>query len=108
MLISPLVSENISPAKQDLITNLLLTFTNVGEDTDCPAFHFKNMRLIINTAFCGSVAGNRYFMDCPEKQKKFPTCNEYVASNPDELNDAYWEIRGIYVYEREWIVPESV
>jgi len=34
--------------------------------------------------------------------KKFKTCNEWVESDPDELKEAYWKIRGVYVYEREW------
>jgi len=74
----------------------------IGEGTNCPSGHFRNMRLVINLAFCGSVAGNRYFMDCPDKFKKFKTCEEYVASNPEELKEAYWKIRGVYVYERAW------
>ncbi|KAL3822136.1 hypothetical protein ACHAXA_011914 [Cyclostephanos tholiformis] len=74
----------------------------IGDGTNCPASHFRNMRLVINLAFCGSVAGNRYFMDCPQQFKKFKTCNEWVASNPDELKEAYWKIRGVYVYERAW------
>jgi hypothetical protein len=83
------------------LTVLLLVLTP-GEGTNCPAEHFRNMRLVINLSFCGSVAGTRYFMDCPQKFKKFKTCNEWVASNPDELKEAYWKIRGVYVYEREW------
>jgi len=74
----------------------------IGDGTNCPAGHFRNMRLVINLAFCGSVAGNRYFMDCPKKFKKFKTCEEWVASEPDELKEAYWKIRGIYVYQRAW------
>jgi len=74
----------------------------IGEGTNCPSGHFRNMRLVINLAFCGSVSGNRYFMDCPKQFKKFKTCNEWVASNPEELKEAYWKIRGVYVYEREW------
>jgi hypothetical protein len=74
----------------------------IGEGTHCPAKHFRNMRLVINLAFCGSVAGNRYFMDCPKQFKEYKTCNEWVASNPDELKEAYWKIRGVYVYERAW------
>ncbi|KAL9189238.1 hypothetical protein ACHAXT_011728 [Thalassiosira profunda] len=74
----------------------------IGEGTNCPAGHFRNMRLVINLAFCGSVAGNRYFMDCPKKFKKYKTCNEWVKSDPEELKEAYWKIRGVYVYEREW------
>jgi hypothetical protein len=74
----------------------------IGEGTHCPSKHFRNMRLVINLAFCGSVAGNRYFMDCPKQFKEYKTCNEWVASNPDELQEAYWKIRGVYVYERAW------
>eukprot|EP00586_Coscinodiscus_wailesii_P010278 CAMPEP_0172498058 /NCGR_PEP_ID=MMETSP1066-20121228/108848_1 /TAXON_ID=671091 /ORGANISM="Coscinodiscus wailesii, Strain CCMP2513" /LENGTH=578 /DNA_ID=CAMNT_0013271175 /DNA_START=37 /DNA_END=1770 /DNA_ORIENTATION=+ len=74
----------------------------VGDDTSCPSSHFKNMRLVINLALCGSVSGNRYFMDCPKQFKQFPTCNQYIKSNPKELEEAYWKIRGVYVYERQW------
>jgi hypothetical protein len=41
-------------------------------------------------------------MDCPNQFKKFKTCNEWVESDPDELKEAYWKIRGVYVYERAW------
>ena len=74
----------------------------IGEGTHCPSTHFRNMRLVINLAFCGSVAGNRYFMDCPKQFKEYKTCNEWVASDPEDLNEAYWKIRGVYVYERAW------
>lgn len=60
------------------------------------------MRLVLNTAFCGSVAGNRFQLDCPKQAKQFKTCNDWIASNPEEMNEAYWKIRGVYVYEREW------
>jgi len=74
----------------------------IGDSTNCPASHFKNMRLVFNLAFCGSVSGNRYFMDCPKEFKKYSTCNKYVASNPEALKEAYWKIKGLYVYERQW------
>jgi hypothetical protein len=67
------------------------------------------MRLIFNLAFCGAVAGNRFFKDCPELSQTFNvknnsvlTCNAYVASDPKTLDEAYWKIRGVYVYERDW------
>ena len=74
----------------------------VGEGTDCPSSHFRQMRLVFNTAFCGSVAGNRFHLDCPIQAQNFSTCNEWVQSNPDEMNEAYWKIGGVFVYEREW------
>ena len=61
------------------------------------------MRIVLNTALCGSVAGTRFFMDCPILHKEFATCEDWVKSNPKEVDDAHWLIRGIYVYEREWI-----
>ena len=75
----------------------------IGEATNCPASHFRNMRLVLNMAFCGSVSGNRYNMDCPKQAKKYKTCNDWVKSDPEELQEAYWKIKGVYVYEREWV-----
>jgi hypothetical protein len=74
----------------------------IGDGTDCPSSHFRQMRLVLNLAFCGSVAGNRFQLDCPEQAKTFDTCNDYIQSQPEELNEAYWKIRGVYVYERQW------
>eukprot|EP00526_Cylindrotheca_closterium_P013503 CAMPEP_0113647456 /NCGR_PEP_ID=MMETSP0017_2-20120614/25118_1 /TAXON_ID=2856 /ORGANISM="Cylindrotheca closterium" /LENGTH=535 /DNA_ID=CAMNT_0000559509 /DNA_START=176 /DNA_END=1783 /DNA_ORIENTATION=+ /assembly_acc=CAM_ASM_000147 len=75
----------------------------IGEGTNCGSYHFKNMRLVLNTAFCGSVAGNRFQIDCKKESKEFKTCNEYIKSEPDALKEAYWKIRGVYVYERDWV-----
>lgn len=82
----------------------------IGETTGCSADHFANMRMVINTAFCGTVAGNRFFSDCPDLAEKFNidndpvrTCNAYVESQPKELEqNAHWKIRGIYAYDRTW------
>jgi hypothetical protein len=74
----------------------------IGVGTDCPSSHFRQMRLVFNTAFCGSVAGNRFHLDCPAQAKQFDTCNEWIKSEPAEMSEAYWKIRGVYVYERAW------
>ena len=67
------------------------------------------MRLIFNLAFCGAVAGNRFFRDCPTlsaqwnvKNDSVLTCNAYLDSEPAALSEAYWKIRGVYVYQRDW------
>eukprot|EP00562_Extubocellulus_spinifer_P006559 CAMPEP_0178522318 /NCGR_PEP_ID=MMETSP0696-20121128/28470_1 /TAXON_ID=265572 /ORGANISM="Extubocellulus spinifer, Strain CCMP396" /LENGTH=673 /DNA_ID=CAMNT_0020153427 /DNA_START=123 /DNA_END=2141 /DNA_ORIENTATION=+ len=62
----------------------------IGEATNCPASHFRNMRLVFNLAFCGSVSGNRYNMDCPKQAKKYKTCNDWIKADPIELEEAYW------------------
>ena len=74
----------------------------IGDQTQCPSRHFRNMRLVLNTAFCGSVAGNRFQIDCKNQSKSFKSCNSYVKSQPAELDEAYWKIRGVYVYRRSW------
>lgn len=81
----------------------------IGDTTGCSADHFKNMRIVFNLAFCGTVAGNRFFKDCPTHGQKFNvssdpvlSCNAYIESNPEVLDEAYWKVRGVYVYEREY------
>jgi hypothetical protein len=82
----------------------------IGDTTGCSADHFKNMRLVFDLAFCGTVAGNRFFNECPMEAQMFnisndpvSSCNAYIQSEPDALNDAYWKIKGVYVYEREMV-----
>jgi hypothetical protein len=84
----------------------------IGEDTGCSADHFKNMRVVFNLAFCGTVAGNRFFKDCPIQAKAFnvsdnavDTCNAFIKSDSELLDEAYWKIKGLYVYEREMASP---
>ena len=77
-------------------------YFSIGTGTNCPADHFQRMRLVFNTAFCGSVAGNRFQLDCPKQAKQFSSCNEWVKSDPAEMDEAYWKIRGVYVYQRAW------
>jgi len=79
----------------------------VGEHTNCPASHFQNMRLVINLAFCGSVAGNRFQMDCPELAEQYDSCNDYIQSvledgDESKLSEMYWKIQSVHVYERQW------
>jgi hypothetical protein len=85
----------------------------IGNTTGCSADHFNNMNLIFNLAFCGNVAGNRFAMDQCGKTANtegnsgnsvlddpINQCNQYIKSQPEDLNDAYWAIRGVYVFER--------
>ena len=78
----------------------------IGSDTTCSANHFRDMRLVFNLAFCGEVAGNRFFKDCHAEAQAFnvsnhpvESCNAYIESNPKELDEAYWKIRGVYTWQ---------
>jgi hypothetical protein len=77
-------------------------YFGIGDGTSCSADHFRHMRLVFNLAFCGSVSGNRFQLDCKKQAEQFDTCNEYIKSDPKEMDEAYWKIRGVYVYERQW------
>lgn len=91
----------------------------IGDTTGCTADHFKNMRIVFNLAFCGNVAGNRFTGECSDLAKKFNvtndhgnhdpvlTCNAYIESNPEALEEAFWKIKGVYVYERELEKPKK-
>jgi hypothetical protein len=87
----------------------------IGKNSGCSANHFQNHRIVINLAFCGTVAGNRFATDCPVLYKKYnkltgyqnssvAACNAYIDSNEvQEIlnNNAYWKINGVYLYQRE-------
>ena len=38
-----------------------------------------------------------------QESKKFKSCDDWIKSNPKEIDEAYWKVRGVYVYEREWM-----
>ena len=75
---------------------------------------------MFNLAFCGNVSGNRFSRECPTLAKNFNTtnpdtgahdpvltCNAYIESNPKAMDEAYWKIKGVYVYEREYEKKQS-
>lgn len=75
----------------------------IGRGTDCPSSHFKNMRLVFNLAFCGSVAGTRFPLDCPKLQTQYESCEKYIEADTEELKEAYWEVNSVTIFEREII-----
>eukprot|EP00560_Eucampia_antarctica_P008309 CAMPEP_0197825638 /NCGR_PEP_ID=MMETSP1437-20131217/2685_1 /TAXON_ID=49252 ORGANISM="Eucampia antarctica, Strain CCMP1452" /NCGR_SAMPLE_ID=MMETSP1437 /ASSEMBLY_ACC=CAM_ASM_001096 /LENGTH=474 /DNA_ID=CAMNT_0043425721 /DNA_START=103 /DNA_END=1527 /DNA_ORIENTATION=+ len=89
----------------------------IGPGTDCTTNHFKQQRLIINLAFCGGVAGNRFYADCPAISKNFrnesifepvKSCERYIKTNPDEITEnAYWKTRSVHVWERSLSQPQN-
>lgn len=65
---------------------------------------FKDMVLIINTDFCGDWAGKVWAESGAEKATGVATCDEYVAANPGEFKEAFWEISSIKVYANR-VIP---
>ncbi|EMR61696.1 putative endo- -beta- protein [Eutypa lata UCREL1] len=67
-----------------------------GSDCDANTY-FYNLSLVINTNFCGDYAGNTWG-DFEECTAQAPTCEEFVAGNPDSFLGSYWDINYIDVY----------
>ncbi|KAK7744833.1 hypothetical protein SLS62_009995 [Diatrype stigma] len=76
-----------------------------GSDCDADTY-FYNLSLVINTNFCGDYAGNTWgeFEECSVQA---PTCEEFVAANPDSFLGSYWDINYIDVYTKLPIFPNA-
>ncbi|PQE28297.1 hypothetical protein CJF32_00010550 [Rutstroemia sp. NJR-2017a WRK4] len=62
---------------------------------------FANHQIIFDTTFCGGYAGQTGFWQettCYDATK-YPTCNSYVAANPEAYKEAYWLINSVKVYQ---------
>ncbi|RDW78926.1 putative GPI anchored endo-1,3(4)-beta-glucanase [Aspergillus mulundensis] len=63
---------------------------------------FTHQKLILDTTFCGDWAGG-VFGDsgCPVSDASNPiqSCVNYVAENPAEYKNAYWELNSIKIYQ---------
>ncbi|KAF4505319.1 hypothetical protein G6O67_007279 [Ophiocordyceps sinensis] len=63
--------------------------------------HFSNNQLVFDTTFCGDWAGNPDVWGSDKTcAAKAATCDDYVAANPGEFRDAFWEINSIKVFQQ--------
>ncbi|KAI1824761.1 concanavalin A-like lectin/glucanase domain-containing protein [Xylaria intraflava] len=64
-------------------------------DTDCDVgAHFRNQTIIVNIDLCGQFAGGVYPQSgCPS------TCTDFVANNPSEFANAFWEFGAFQIYQ---------
>lgn len=86
-------------------------------DTGCNIDnHFRNQSIIMNIDLCGDLAGNLYgdtscefpppLLDCSLSTRQNTdlsltgpsNCTDFVANNPDEFVNAYWEVGTFQVY----------
>lgn len=59
--------------------------------------HFRNLRLVFDTTFCGDWAGNTWNQtSCGQLA---PTCEEYVSKNPQAFGEAYWAVNTLQVFQ---------
>lgn len=63
---------------------------------------FKNLKLIINTTFCGEWAGDeKVWGKTCAKKTGYPKCNDYVRDHPEAFTEAYWEIAGVKWFKKD-------
>lgn len=63
--------------------------------------HFAAQQVVVNTDFCGAWAGSGEAWEgsgCAARTG-MATCEEFVAARPEELDEAYWLIESIDVYQ---------
>lgn len=60
--------------------------------------HFKDLHIVFDTSFCGSWAEEDWNKGSCRKKAK--TCGEYIKSNPKELEQAFWFIESVKVYNK--------
>ncbi|KAJ5577981.1 uncharacterized protein N7459_006945 [Penicillium hispanicum] len=60
--------------------------------------HIKNQRIIIDTTFCGTWAGDDWEGSGCAASTGSSTCEDYVKNNPSAFTDAFWTFDSIQVF----------
>ncbi|RCI09950.1 hypothetical protein L249_8439 [Ophiocordyceps polyrhachis-furcata BCC 54312] len=64
--------------------------------------HFFNNQLVFDTTFCGDWAGNPGVWAADVTcSAKAATCQDYVAANPGDFREAYWEVNSVKVFQQK-------
>jgi hypothetical protein len=94
MYVANQVQPNLSAGRMRSWGPPTAMFSRNGTDLSS---YFQNLQMIFNTAFCGPwIDGTWNTSSCASLA---PTCQDYVSSNPSAFVDAYWLVKGVYVYE---------
>jgi len=69
-------------------------------EATCPRSLFQNMRIVMNTDFCGEWGNTdvTFHEKCPQVPAEY-TCNQWVSTFPGNLTEAYWSITRMDVYQ---------
>lgn len=63
----------------------------------CSPGHFKRMRLVFDTTFCGDYGDPTFSSNCPNAGM---SCHDFVQKNPNVFAEAFWSIRVLDIYRR--------
>ena len=104
------VPHNLQKGSPDTSSWPVPAFTTAGGTCKIDNF-FSDHSVIFDTTFCGDFAGQDaewQKTSCYKNNKSlYPTCSDYVASNPSVYKDAYWIINSLKVYRKTDVVTSS-
>ncbi|KAK4871022.1 hypothetical protein LT330_000259 [Penicillium expansum] len=93
------IPASITSGKPD-VTEFGTPMALVEESCDV-ANAFKSQSFIFDVTFCGDWAGGVYGgSGCPMTDSdSFQSCHNYVANNPTQFKETYWEINSVKIYQ---------
>ncbi|KAJ5163964.1 Concanavalin A-like lectin/glucanases superfamily [Penicillium coprophilum] len=93
------IPASITSGKPD-VTEFGTPMAVVQESCDV-ANAFKAQSFVFDTTFCGDWAGNVYGdSGCPMTGgDSVQSCHNYVANNPTQFAESYWEINSVKIYQ---------
>ncbi|KAJ5720138.1 hypothetical protein N7493_007016 [Penicillium malachiteum] len=93
------IPESISKGEPD-VSEFGIPMALVEEGCDV-ANSFKSQSFVFDVTFCGDWAGGVFGESgCPmSSSDSFASCTNFVAQNPGQFNDTYWEINSVKVYQ---------
>ncbi|KAI9708511.1 MAG: hypothetical protein M1820_003973 [Bogoriella megaspora] len=94
-----LASNTTAPNPQNWKQTPVAKFAGSGCSWDQ---HFKDMRPIINTDFCGAWAGDESVWESSgcKAQTQMDKCEDYVKMHPGNFTEAYWVFKGMRMYQQ--------
>lgn len=93
------IPASITSGKPD-VTEFGKPMALVQESCDV-ATAFKSQSFVFDVTFCGDWAGGVYGdSGCPMTgSDSFQSCHNYVANNPAQFKETYWEINSVKIYQ---------
>ncbi|KAF4760262.1 hypothetical protein N7455_001814 [Penicillium solitum] len=93
------IPASITSGKPD-VTEFGKPMALVQESCDV-ATAFKSQSFVFDVTFCGDWAGGVYGdSGCPMTGgDSFQSCHNYVANNPAQFKETYWEINSVKIYQ---------
>ncbi|KAJ5960818.1 Concanavalin A-like lectin/glucanases superfamily [Penicillium vulpinum] len=93
------IPASITSGKPD-VTEFGTPMAVVAESCDVGTA-FKAQSFVFDVTFCGDWAGGVYGgSGCPmTHENSFQSCHNYVANNPSQFAETYWEINSVKIYQ---------